>query len=133
MTARSVAIVGASPDPAKYSFMAVQRFRARGWTVWPVHPSAPAVDGVAAFRDLAALPGRPDLVCLYVNPRIGLGLLDAIAALHPLALWLNPGADGPELVAAAQARGLRTVEACVLVALGQGDPLALAGIAPLTS
>jgi predicted CoA-binding protein len=123
-----VAIVGASPDPAKYSFMAVQRFRARGWTVWPIHPTAAEVAGLPVVRDLAALPARPELVCLYVNPRIGLGLLDAIAALRPRALWLNPGADGPGIAAAARARGLRTVEACVLVALAQGDPLEVAGI-----
>lgn len=128
--ARSVAIVGASPDPARYSHQAVLRFRARGWTVWPIHPAAAAIDALPVFRDLAALPGRPDLVCLYVKPEIGLGLLDAIAALRPLALWLNPGADGPELVAAARARGLRTVEACALVALGRGDPLVVAGVVP---
>ena len=121
----AVAIVGASPKPEAYSHQAVVRYRARGWTVWPIHPSAAEVDGLPVRRSLAELPGRPDIVCLYVNPGIGLALLDAIVAAQPELLWLNPGADGAELAAAARARGLRVVEACTLVVLAQGDPLAL--------
>ena len=125
----AVAIVGASPDPAKYSHQACLRFRARGYTVWPVHPSAATVAGLPAWTALPELPGRPDLVCLYVNPERGLAMLDDIVASAPTLLWLNPGADGEPLASAARARGLRVVEACALVVLAQGDPLRLAGMA----
>ncbi len=119
----SVAIVGASPDPSRYSHQAVLRFAAKGWQVWPVHPSASEIAGHAAVSNLEQVPQPLDLVCMYVNPSIGLKLLPEIVAVHPRGLWLNPGADAPELIAAAKARGLTVVAACALVALQLGDPL----------
>lgn len=123
----TVAIVGASEDPAKYSYQAVLRFAARGYTVWPVHPSSQPVAGKRCFPSLPSLPGKPDLVTMYVNPRIGAGLADAIAAAKPALVILNPGADGEPVASALRSRGVKVVEACSLVLLAQGDPLEIAG------
>lgn len=123
---RCVAIVGASPKADRYSYQAVVKYHAAGWTVWPINPTGTAVADIPALRSLAELPGRPDIVCMYVNPQLGLTLLDAIVAAKPTQLWLNPGADGEPLASAARARGLHVVEACTLVALGYGDPLEVA-------
>ncbi|MBA2481521.1 MAG: CoA-binding protein [Planctomycetes bacterium] len=123
----TVAIVGASPKPDRYSHQAVLRFRERGYTVWPVHPSKQPVAGLTTYGALDELPGRPDIVCMYLNPTAGAAMLDAIAATTPRILWLNPGADGEPIASAARSRGLRVIEACVLVALGRGDPLEIAG------
>jgi predicted CoA-binding protein len=119
----TVAIVGASANPERYSYRSCLSFRKRGYTVWPVSPSAVAVDGIPGFASLAALPGHPDIICMYVNPTIGLTMLDDIVGLKPRVLWLNPGADGEPLAGAARARGLTVMEACSLVALSYGDPL----------
>jgi predicted CoA-binding protein len=120
----TVAIVGASNKPERYSHQALLRYQQRGYTVWPVHPAGGVIAGLPVFRDLTALPGRPDIVCMYVNPTAGLAMLDQIVACQPQVLWLNPGADGEPLVSAARARGVKVVEACTLVVLGYGDPLA---------
>ncbi len=119
----TVAIVGASPKPDRYSHQAVLKFRERGYTVYPVNPAGQSVDGLSAFKTLAEVPGTPDIVCMYVNPSTGVGMLDAILAKRPRVLWLNPGADGEPLASAARAKGLNVVEACSLVALSYGDPL----------
>ena len=121
----TVAIVGASTNPERYSHQAVLRFAAAGWIVYPVHPSGLAVAGHACWKDLRSLPGRPNLVCMYVNPVAGAAMLDDIVACAPELLWLNPGADGEPLASAARERGLAVCEACVLVALSYGDPLAV--------
>lgn len=126
----TVAVVGASEDPAKYAYLAVQRFAAMGYTVWPVHPSGQPVAGHRCLTGLGELPGQPDVITLYVNPRIGAGLAEAIAKAKPRLVILNPGADGEPVLSALRARGLHVLEACTLVLLAQGDPLALAGRAP---
>jgi uncharacterized protein len=123
----AVTIVGASPKPDRYSHQAMLRYRAAGWTIWPVHPAGlPVLDGLTTLRTLSELPGRPDIICMYVNAQTGFDMLDAIVAAQPTQLWLNPGADGEPLASAARARGLRVVEACTLVALGYGNPLDVA-------
>jgi uncharacterized protein len=122
----SVAIVGASPKPDRYSHQAVLRYRERNWTVWPVHPSGAPVAELPTLKTLAELPARPDIVCLYVNPDLGLGMVEAIAQAAPTLVWLNPGSESPALRQALEARGLRVVEACTLVVLAQGDPLEIA-------
>ncbi len=126
----SVAIVGASPKPDRYSHQAVLRYREAGWTVWPVNPAGLEVAGIVSFKTLGDLPGRPDIVCMYVNPQTGVEMLDAIVAAKPTQLWLNPGADGEPIASAARAKGLRVVEACTLVALGYGNPLEVADRVP---
>ncbi len=124
----TVAVVGASEDPAKYAYLAVQRFAARGYTVWPVHPSGQMVAGHACLPGLGQLPGRPDVVTMYVNPRIGAGLAEAIVKAAPRLVILNPGADGEPFASALRAKGLHVLEACSLVLLAQGDPLTVAGL-----
>ena len=93
----SVAIVGASNKPERYSHQAILRYRQRGYTVWPVHPAGGTIAGLPVSRDLTTLPGRPDIVCMYVNPTAGLARLDLIVACNPQVLWLEAGhvvADG---------------------------------------
>ncbi len=126
----SVAVIGATEDPAKYSYLAVQRFAARGYKVWPVHPSGQSVAGHACVPGIGQLPGRPDVVSMYINARIGAGLAEAIAAAKPRLVILNPGADGEPVVSALRSRGLHVVEACTLVLLAQGDPLELVAATP---
>ena len=120
----TVAIVGASTNAERYSHQAVLRFATRGYTVWPVHPSGLAVAGYPCFRDLAALPGRPDVITMYVNATLGATMAPAIRAAGPRLVILNPGADGEPVLSALA--GLHVIEACSLVMLAQGDPLVLA-------
>ncbi len=119
----TVAVVGASVHKDRPSHLALARYRERGYTVWPVTPAVPDINGIATYPDLAALPGAPDLISMYVNPGRGLAMLEAIVASRPRAVWLNPGADGAPFAAALRARGVVVVEGCSLVALAYGDPL----------
>lgn len=121
----SVAVIGASAKPERYSHQAIVGYLAAGWTVHPVSPSGEAVLGRPGYQRIEEVPGPLDIVCLYVNPTVGLGLIPAIAAKAPKLLWLNPGTESPELIAAAKAAGLKLVEACTLVVQRQGDPLQL--------
>jgi predicted CoA-binding protein len=122
----SVAIVGASRDRGKYGNKSVRAHRRAGFTVYPVHPREKEIEGLRVYPDLASLPGPVDRVSLYVPPRVGLTLLEQIVALQPKELYINPGAESPELIARARALGLDPIEACSILAVGE-DPEAMDG------
>jgi predicted CoA-binding protein len=116
---RTVAVLGASPDRRKFGNKSLRAHRAAGYTVYPVTPSATAVEGEPAFRSLADVPAGPiDRVTVYLPPPVGLRVLPEIAARAPGEVWFNPGADAPEVLAEARRLGLNVVAGCSIVDLG---------------
>lgn len=115
---KTAAILGASADPAKFGHKAVLAYDRQGYSVWPVNPKEPHIAGHPAYRDIASLPGRPEVISAYLPPPILLGLLPAIAQRGCDELWLNPGTDSLEVVAEAQRLGLPVIRACSIVGLG---------------
>ena len=117
----SVAILGASADQLKYGNKAVRAFLAKGYDVYPVNPKGGDVDGRAIYKSLAEIPAdvQLDRISVYLPPAIGLKTLPEIAARGCKELWLNPGSESDELVAAAEKLGLNVVQACSIVAIGE--------------
>ena len=126
MQSPTVAIIGASNKPERYSYMAVEGYSEQNYTVWPVHPSGFDVANLPCYKDIASLPGHACIISMYVNPKLGLEMLPAIKAHGPDWVWLNPGADSDELEQALKQNGLQVMRSCNLVALRMGDPAELA-------
>jgi predicted CoA-binding protein len=96
----------------------------QGWKVYPVNPHEDEIEGLAAFRSILDIPlATLDCVSLYVPPAIGLQVLPEIARKLPAELWLNPGADAPEVIARAEALRLPVVVGCSIVAIGESPAL----------
>ena len=115
---KSVAVLGASTDRAKFGNKAVRAYAARGFRVFPVNPKESAIEGIPAFPSIRDVPERPDLVSVYLPPPVALKVLPDIAARGCDELWLNPGADAPEVVEAAEKLGLEVIQACSVLAIG---------------
>lgn len=118
MKARSVAILGASTDRNKFGNKAVRAYLQSGYRVFPINPKDPAVEGLPSFQSIRDVPERPDVISVYLPPPVTLKLLPDIAQRGCGELWLNPGADSGEVVAAAESAGLRVVQVCSILALG---------------
>ncbi|MCI0741890.1 MAG: CoA-binding protein [Gemmataceae bacterium] len=116
---QTVAILGASADRNKFGNKSVRAHLMRGYAVYPVNPKGGEIEGLTAYRTLADVPvERLDRISVYLPPSVGLQLVDEIAAKGCHELWLNPGSESEELVAAAEARGLSVVVGCGIVDLG---------------
>jgi predicted CoA-binding protein len=117
--ARAVAVIGASNAKEKYGNKAVRAYLRQGWTVYPVNPNEPEIEGLKAFRSIADIPGPVDRASLYLPPQIGIGVLDAIKAKGVTDVWINPGAESDALFAKAEQLGLETTFACSIVDIGE--------------
>jgi acyl-CoA synthetase (NDP forming) len=118
---RSVAVVGASEDPHKIGGRPLHLMRRQGYPgrLYPVSRSRTSVQGLSAWRDIAALPEAPDVAIIAVP---GAQVEEAVAACarrgvsHALLFASGFGEVGAEgkarearLTALARAGGTRLV------------------------
>ena len=114
-----IAVIGASNDRSKFGNKALRAFRRQGYTVVPVNPHETSVEGERAYRSVLDYDGTIDEASLYVQPEVGVAILDEIARKGIPAVWLNPGADDPRVVAKAKAVGVRPIVACSILGIGE--------------
>ncbi len=112
-----VVVVGASPDPKRYSHRAVCLLMEYGHEVIPVNPSAPSIAGLPAVTGVSEIDCPVDTITLYVSARVSSALAAQIKRLHPGRVIFNPGAENPSLRDDLEEQGIHTQEACTLVLL----------------
>jgi len=117
-----IMIVGASANPRKFGNKAVRAYLNQQHTVLPVNPNAEQVEGLAAWPDVAGVPGPIDRASFYVPPDVGLEIVEPLARRGDVAeLWLNPGSESDELIAKAKQLGFNPIQACSIREIDQ-DP-----------
>ena len=120
---KTVAVIGASNDRGKFSNKAVRAYVQQGYRVFPVNPREPQVEGLPAFANVRDVPGKLDLISVYLPPAVLLKVLPDIAAKGCGELWLNPGTESAEVLAEAERLGLDVIQACSIVAVGLSPSL----------
>ncbi len=116
---RSVAILGASNDPARIGGRPLAYMKASGFkgALYPVNPNRAQVQGVEAYPSVAALPEAPDVAIVAVPAGIAVDAVDELgrrgtkAALVFTAGFAEVDADGEaaqaRMAAAARNYGMR--------------------------
>jgi predicted CoA-binding protein len=107
----TVAMVGASPDPARASnFVATYLLASTDYDVYFVNPNASAILGRPAYKSLADLPVVPDLVDVFRRLRDLPTVLDDVLALDGVrTFWTQFGLLDEAVALRAQAAGLQVV------------------------
>jgi len=118
---KTVAIIGASSDRQKFGNKAVRAFRQQGYLVFPVNPKETEIEGLPAFKSIRDVPGRPQMISVYLPPPVLLKILPDIAARGCDELWLNPGTESDEVLAEAKRLGLSVIQACSIVGVGMSS------------
>ena len=114
-----VAVIGASNDRRKFGNRALRAYQQQGHTVVPINPHESEVEGLKAYASILDVPGPIDMASFYVQPEIGEQVIADVARKGVREVWLNPGADGDEVIARAKALGIQPIVACSIVAIGQ--------------
>lgn len=118
---KTVAVLGASPKPERYSNQATAMLREYGYEVIPVNPSGAVIHGLAAVKRLDEIKAAVDTLTVYVGAQISSAQEAAILKLQPERVIFNPGAENPALEAVLAAAGIKVIHACTLVLLRTGQ------------
>ena len=109
-------VMGASDNPSRYSYLAIQRLRNHGHPVVAVGRKNTKVADVIIETEQLKFDNI-DTVTLYLNPLHQQEYYNYILSLKPKRIIFNPGAENDELVALAKQKGIQPIEACTLVML----------------
>ena len=113
---KRLALVGASRSGKKFGNSIATELAARGYQVFLVHPEAQEIGGLRCYPSLSALQGQVDGVVICVTPRQASQALRDAAAAGISKIWLQQGADSPEVLAAAKEAGVNPVRGkCILM------------------
>jgi len=113
-------VIGASENPERYSYLAINRLVKYGHEVVAIGQKKGEVSGIKFDTEKQPYTGI-DTVTLYINPAIQQTYYDYILSLHPKRIIFNPGTENDELEELAKANGIKPQEACTLVLLGTGQ------------
>ncbi len=113
---KTLAVVGASRNRAKYGNAVYRHLRRRGYTVYAVNPKAQEVEGDPAYPDLRSLPQPVEGVVFVVPPQQTERILREAYELGVRYAWMQPGAESEKALRYCQENGIRAVAGpCILV------------------
>ena len=117
MASGPYAVVGASSDREKYGNKVLRAYQQHGHEVYPINPRADEIEGLKAYPSLAAVPVRLRAISIITPPKITEQVVKDAAAAGVKFVWMQPGAESPEAVQAAEDLGLEVIAGgpCYLV------------------
>lgn len=94
---KRIAVVGMSRSGKKYGNYACKELKSKGYEIYPVHPEAQMIDGLACYPDLKSLSGKIDGVWISIPPQKVNSVLEEAAAIGLKNIWLQQGAWSAEV------------------------------------
>lgn len=111
-------VVGASLNPARYSYLAVNRLLSYNQPVMAYGLKSGEISGVTIETDQHFfLDKNIHTVTLYVGAQRQGPLVDWIMQLAPKRVIFNPGTENPSFEEKLREAGVEVLEACTLVML----------------
>jgi len=113
-------VLGASPNPERYSYMASVMLLEKGYAIYPYGIKEGMIQSLPILQEWPT-NGSIGTLTLYLGPKAQEVYYDQIIALKPRRIIFNPGTENPTLVQLAHAADIETIEACTLVMLTTGQ------------
>lgn len=120
MKQKKTVVLGASQNPARYSFLAVNKLNNYG------HPVRAIGRREGEINNTPIEVGHPsieevDTITLYLSPQNQVPYYEYMLSLKPKRIIFNPGTENDDLEKLAEENGIETIEGCTLVMLSTGQ------------
>lgn len=120
MAVKKTVVLGASQNPSRYSYLAINRLRAHQHPVVAIGRRVGQVADVGISKD--QLPESDvDTITLYLNPKNQVEYYNYIMSLRPKRIIFNPGTENDDLIRMAKENNIKPVLGCTLVMLSTGQ------------
>ncbi len=116
MKNKKTLVLGATTNPARYSYLAINKLREEGHDVVAIGRRTGKVTDVEVVAEEKPIEGL-DTVTLYLNANNQKPYYNYILAQKPKRIIFNPGAENDELEQLAKKNKIATQHACTLVLL----------------
>jgi predicted CoA-binding protein len=116
---KKTVVLGASPNPARYSFKAVKSLLRYG------HEAVAVGFRPGVIYDKFIQRGMPEIedvhtIALYIGPERQEEYYDYIISLRPKRVIFNPGTVNEPFMKVLEEKGVEVIEGCTLVMLDEG-------------
>ena len=114
--AKTVAIVGLSPNELRASYFVGYYLKRHGYHVVPVNPREPEVLGERSYQRLADVPGPIDIVNVFRAPEALPGIAREAVEVGAGSLWCQFGVINEDGARIAEAGGVTVImDRCIKV------------------
>ncbi len=109
--AKTIAMVGASPDPTKFSYGVLRVLHEQGFTMLPVNPreAGNEIRGLKVYESLAAIDQPVDMVQVFRASEALPGIAQEAVDIGAKILWGQIGVYSEEAAKIAEDAGMRVV------------------------
>ena len=123
---KTIALVGASPDPERASHAVMRYMIDRGYRVFPVNPTETEILGMKVYPSLKDIPEPVDMVDIFRRSELAGAVCDEAIAIGAKSVWLQLRVIDEEAAKRCEAAGLKVVmDRCPAIdmpRLGMGPP-----------
>jgi predicted CoA-binding protein len=106
---RTVAVVGASPNSERASYIVASYLLDHGYNIIPVNPKVSQIFGRTSYPDLSSIPEKVEVVDIFRKSEEIVPIVDEAIKIGAKAIWMQEGVINKEAAAKAKAGGLLTI------------------------
>jgi predicted CoA-binding protein len=106
---KTIAVVGASSNPARPSYEVAEYLQAQGFKIIPVNPALTELFGEKAYPDVLSIPEAVDVVNIFRNPDAVTEIVEQAITKKAKVVWMQPGAGNLQAAERAMQVGLEVI------------------------
>ncbi len=108
---KTIAMVGASSDPTKFSYGVLRVLHETGYDMIPVNPleAGSKIRGLKCYDRLSSIPRPVDMVEVFRTSEAAYGITEEAIEIGAKVVWMQIGVRNDDAARLAEAAGLKVV------------------------